>query len=78
MKIDSGHKNRTVGFYPKSLRPFLRIFVDDSNIYIIHAEGAPRALARCSIIFVDTSASGNDINTFILILKGILIQSYED
>ena len=31
-EMDSGHKNKKIGFYPKSLRPFLRILcvVDDS------------------------------------------------
>ena len=32
LEMDSGHKNKKFGFYPKSLRPFLRILcaVDDS------------------------------------------------
>ena len=32
LEIDSGHKNKEIGFYPKFLRPFLRILcvVDDS------------------------------------------------
>ena len=33
--MDSGHKDKKIGFHPKSLRPFLRILyvVDDSHIY---------------------------------------------
>ena len=34
LKMDSGHKNKNIGFYPKSLRPFLRILcVVDDSIY---------------------------------------------
>ena len=36
LEMDSSHKNDKIGFYPKSLRPFLRILcvVDDSDIYM--------------------------------------------
>ena len=44
LEMDSGHKNKEIDFYPKSLRPFLQILyvVDDS----IHAfvEVTSRAL----------------------------------
>ena len=34
LEIDSGHKNKKIGFYPKSLRPFLQILcVVDDSIY---------------------------------------------
>ena len=34
LEMDSEHKNKTIGFHPKSLRPFLRILciVDDPHI----------------------------------------------
>ena len=33
-EMDSGHKNKKIGFYPNTLRPFLRILcVVDDSIY---------------------------------------------
>ena len=47
--MDSGHKNKKIGLYPKSLRSFLRIlYVPIESIYIyilyMHAEETSRAL----------------------------------
>ena len=49
--MDSGHKNKKIGLYPKSLRSFLRILhVPNDSIYIyiyilsMHAEETSRAL----------------------------------
>ena len=34
LEIDSGHNNKKIGYYPKSLRPFLRILcVVEDSIY---------------------------------------------
>ena len=47
-EVDSGHKNKKIGFYPKSLRPFLRILfvVDDSKYARRISSCAPGDLAR--------------------------------
>ena len=31
LQLDSGHKNKKIGSYPKCLRPFLRILCDVSD-----------------------------------------------
>ena len=48
LEIDSGYKNKNIGFHPKSLRQFLRILyvVDDSIYIMIHVEGTSRALRK--------------------------------
>ena len=45
---DSGYKNTNIGFYPKSLRPFLRILnvVDDS----MYACGTNFSCARGDLV----------------------------
>ena len=51
LEIDSGHKNKKIGYYPKSIRPFLRIlYVVDDSIYARRRNFscAPGDLARNS------------------------------
>ena len=45
LEMDSEHKNKKIGFYPKSLRPFLGFY---ALLTIMHVEGSSLGSARTS------------------------------
>ena len=49
--MDSEHKNKKIGLYPKSLRPFFNDFMRCQRFSYIHAEGISPAIAIKSYSF---------------------------